>query len=85
MTTFTITVDACDYTVEETHAGDVIRVFDSTGQKIADAERDHACEYVQFGYFTEEEGCIGEAGQEALFHMDNKKLAEWLVATHPCV
>ena len=45
MTKFNITVDACDYTVEECHQGDVIHVFDSTGQKIADAERDHACEY----------------------------------------
>ena len=85
MNKFTITVDACDYNVEETHDGDVIRVFDVTGQKVADAERDHACECVQFGYFTKEEGCIGEAGQEALFRMDNHKLAEWLVATHPCV
>lgn len=79
-----ITVDGCDYTVEEIHQGDVIRVLDATGYRIADAERDRACEDVYFSYFNVEEGCVDSASQPSLFRLDNLELARWLVSTHPC-
>lgn len=84
MSNLSITVDECDYTVEEDHGGDVIRVIDATGYRIADAERDHACEDVYFSYFEKGEGNVGSACQSALFHKTNVELASWLVSTHPC-
>ena len=78
-----ITVDGCDYTVEEAHQGDVIRVLDATGYRVASAERDHACEDVHFSYFNIEEGEVGSASQSAPYQLNNLELARWLVSTHP--
>ena len=85
MNKLSITVDGCDYTVEELYDGDLIRVIDATGYRIANAERDHACEDVYFSYFESEEGLIDSASQSALYRKSNVELASWLVATHPCV
>lgn len=84
MKEFSITVDGCDYSVQEDHEGDVIRVVDATGFRIADAERDHACEDVHFSYFEPESGLIESSCMTDLFQKDNSELARWLVSTHPC-
>lgn len=79
----TITVDGCIYTVTVTHDGDVISVTDAEGNYIADAERDHACEAVYFGYF-DDDGLAESGSTSDLFRADAETIASWLVSTHPC-
>lgn len=79
-----IIVDGCEYTIEYTNDGDLMRVIDATGYRIANAERDHACEDVHFSYFEPEEGYIDSGCQSALYSKTDEEIACWLIATHPC-
>lgn len=81
----TITVDGCDYTVELAYDGDVIRVLDCEGQKVADAEHDHMDEALHASFFDVDGHIEGhDARQADLFGKPWEEVAAWLVSVHPC-
>lgn len=51
-----ITVDGIDYDYEVACSGDVVRVYDITGQLIADCEFDGAVEQCFYSLFSAEDG-----------------------------
>lgn len=77
-----IAVDGIDYGVEIKNA-DVVFVYDSEGQMVASAEKDHAVEQIFCRWYTAEEGCVrDEIGPRDLFDEQNLlDVARWLVGT----
>lgn len=78
-----LTVDGCDYKVEVAPSEEVLWVYTANGEKVADAEKDSAVESVYFGYF-DVDGLIDTSSATSLYEQPPLKIAEWLIATHPC-
>lgn len=80
-----ITVDGCDYTVDVSHDGDVVRVYDCEGQQVASAEHDHMDEALHASFYDADGRIEGHDSRQAdLFGKPWEEVARWLVSVHPC-
>lgn len=85
--TYPLTVDAIDYTVGVTDDGDCIEVLDHMGNKVANAEHDHADGALHASFYCAEDGHMEDhdARQSGLYRKSWREVATWLCAAHPNV
>lgn len=84
LTNVPFTLDGHDYTFTTKAEGDVIRVFDSNCNLIADAEFDHGVEQIYYSLITPENGAEVEGDLNFFEFLDKprKELAKHLAFLH---
>lgn len=76
------TEDGIEYSIEVSHQGDVIHVYDINNDLFASCEKDHSLEQIFCSHYTPEEGCINDfAGPRDIYDTEDPiEIARWLVS-----